>query len=60
VLRADAAKLRWLGVDMRPRWRRRVAVVVSYAVYLALVWFHPWWAPKLFILLCCLSHGMHS
>ena len=51
MLRADAAKLRWLGVDMRPRWRRRVAVVVSYAVYLALVWFHPWWAPKLFIVL---------
>jgi hypothetical protein len=51
MLRTDAAKLRWLGVDMRPRWRRRVAVVLSYAVYLALVWFHPWWAVKLFIVL---------
>jgi hypothetical protein len=51
VLRTDAAKLRWLGVDMRPRWRRRVAMVLSYAVYLALVWFHPWWTVKLFIVL---------
>ena len=51
MLRTDAAKLRWLGVDMHPRWRRRVAVVWSYAVYLALVWFHPWWAVKLFIVL---------
>jgi hypothetical protein len=51
MLRSDAAKLRWLGMDMRPRWRRRMAVVVSYAVYLALVWFHPWWVMKLFIVL---------
>jgi hypothetical protein len=51
MLRTDATKLRWLGVDMRPRWRRRVAVVLSYAVYLTMVWFHPWWVPKLFIVL---------
>jgi hypothetical protein len=42
MLRTDAAKLRWLGVDMRPRWRRRVAVVVSYAAFLVVVWLHPW------------------
>lgn len=51
MLRVEEKKLRWLGVDMRPRWRRRVAVVVSYAAYLALVWFHPWWVPKLVIVL---------
>jgi hypothetical protein len=47
----DEKRLRWFGIDMRSRWRRRVAMVLSYAVYLALVWFHPWWAPKLFIVL---------
>jgi len=51
MLRVDEKKLRWLGVDMRPRWRRRVAVVLSYAVYLALVWFHPWWVVRVFIVL---------
>ena len=42
MLRVDAARLRWLGVDMRARWRRRVAVVVSYAAFLVVVWLHPW------------------
>lgn len=42
MLRAEAAKLRWLGVDMRPRWRRRAAVVLTYVVFLAVVWVHPW------------------
>ncbi len=42
MLRTDAAKLRWMGVDMRPRWRRRVAVVLSYGVFLVVVWVHPW------------------
>ncbi len=42
MLRAEAAKLRWLGVDMRPRWRRRAAVVLTYAVFLVVVWEHPW------------------
>jgi hypothetical protein len=28
-----------------------VAVVLSYAVYLALVWFHPWWAVRVFLVL---------
>ena len=42
MLRTDAAKLRWLGVDMGPRWRRRVAVVLTYVVFLAVVWVHPW------------------
>jgi hypothetical protein len=51
MLRAEEKKLRWLGIDMRPRWRRRVAVLLSYAVYLALVGFHPWWAGKLFAVL---------
>jgi len=51
MLRTDAAKLRWLGVDMHPRWRRRVAVVLSYAVYVTLVWFHPWWVVRVFLVL---------
>jgi hypothetical protein len=51
MLRVDEKKLRWLGIDMRPRRRRRAAVVLSYAVYLALVWFHPWWVVKVFIVL---------
>jgi hypothetical protein len=34
----EAEKLRWLGLDMRPRGRRRVAVVVTYALFLAVVW----------------------
>jgi hypothetical protein len=41
MLRVDAAKLRWLGVDMRPRWRRRVAVVLTYAAFVVAVWWHP-------------------
>jgi hypothetical protein len=31
--------------------RRRAAVVLTYAVYLALVWFHPWWVVRVFIVL---------
>jgi len=38
----DAKKLRWVGIGMRPRWRRRVAVVLSYVVFLVVVWLHPW------------------
>jgi hypothetical protein len=26
--------LRWLGIDMAPRWRRRVAVLVNYVAYI--------------------------
>jgi hypothetical protein len=51
MLRVDEKKLRWLAIDMRPRVRRRTAVVLTYAVYLALVLFHPWWVVRLFILL---------
>ena len=42
MLATDAKKLRWCGVDMRSRSRRRVAVVLTYAVFLAVVWLHPW------------------
>jgi hypothetical protein len=35
MLRTDAAKLRWMGLDMRARWRRRVAVLVTYVVFWA-------------------------
>src|SRR5271168_5417764 len=51
MLVTDAAKLRWMGVDMRSRWRRRVAVVATYAAFLAVVWVQPWWAGKLFVAL---------
>jgi hypothetical protein len=30
MLANDPKRLRWCGIDMRPRWRRRVAVVVTY------------------------------
>jgi hypothetical protein len=38
----DTKRLRWLGIDMGPRWRRRVAVVLTYAAFVAVVWLHPW------------------
>lgn len=44
MLSLDENKLRWLGIDMRPRWRRRVAVVATYAAFLVVVWVHPRWA----------------
>jgi len=41
--------LRWLGIDMRPRWRRRIAVIVTYIAFgvaVAMVreggWGHPY------------------
>jgi hypothetical protein len=42
MLRTDEKKLRWCGIDMRSRLRRRVAVVLTYAVFAAVVWLHPW------------------
>jgi hypothetical protein len=51
MLATDAAKLRWLGIDMRPRWRRRVVVVSTYATYLALVWLPPWWTARILAVL---------
>jgi len=36
----EESKFRWCGIDMRPRWRRRVAVVATYALYLFLIWSH--------------------
>ena len=44
MLSLDERKLRWLGIDMRPRWRRRVAVVATYTAFLVVVWVHPRWA----------------
>jgi hypothetical protein len=48
MLSAEAARLRWLGMDMRPRWRRRVAVGATYAAFLVALgssgaawWGHP-------------------
>jgi hypothetical protein len=38
----DEKRLRWFGIDMRSRERRRVAVVMTYAVFLVVVWRHPW------------------
>jgi len=40
----EESKLRWCGIDMRPRWRRRIAVVATYALYLFLIWSHTRWA----------------
>jgi hypothetical protein len=41
MLRTDVSKLRWMGMDMRPRGRRRVAVAATYAVFLLVAWMHP-------------------
>jgi hypothetical protein len=48
MLRAEEKRSRWLGMDMRPRWRRRVAVVVTYLAFLVALgssgaewWGHP-------------------
>ncbi len=39
MLVSDEKRLRWLGLDMRARWRRRVAVVLVYLIYvLAMEW----------------------
>lgn len=43
MLATDAKKLRWCGIDMRSRLRRRVAVMVTYAGFLMVVWWHPGW-----------------
>jgi hypothetical protein len=40
MLASDVQKLRWFGVDMRPRWRRRTAVLATYAAYGVVVWVH--------------------
>lgn len=37
MLVTEAKKLRWLGIDMRPRGRRRVAVLATYFVMLVVV-----------------------
>ena len=37
MLASETKKLRWMGIDMRPRWRRRVAVVTTYAVFQMLI-----------------------
>jgi hypothetical protein len=44
----DTKQLRWLGMDMGARWRRRAAVVLTYAAFLVAVWVHP---PKTLIVL---------
>jgi fatty acid desaturase len=48
MLRAEEKRSRWLGMDMRPRWRRRIAVVVTYIAFLVALgsagaewWGHP-------------------
>lgn len=48
MLSAEEKRLRWLGIDMRPRWRRRFAVVVTYLAFLTAIgasdqrwWSHP-------------------
>ena len=41
MLATDVKRLRWLGIDMRSRERRRVAVLVTYAAFLVAVWVHP-------------------
>lgn len=58
--------LRWLGLDMRPRWRRRVGVVVTYFALIAATsaadgswWGHPFIA-MLFFNTLVMSFGIFS
>jgi hypothetical protein len=48
MLSADVRRSCWLGMDMRPRWRRRMAVAVTYLAFVPAVassgavwWGHP-------------------
>ena len=51
MLATDEKRLRWWGIDMRARWRRRVAVVATYFVLFVMMviatnnnWpSHPYW-----------------
>jgi hypothetical protein len=45
MLAASEKRLRWWGIDMRPRGRRRVAVVVTYLWFLLAISLsdRPWW-----------------
>ncbi len=58
MLRAEEKKTRWLGMDMRPRWRRRVAVIVTYLGLVVAMsfsderwWGHPMIATMILVLL---------
>lgn len=57
MLRTDAGKLRWMGVDMRARWRRRVAVVLTYVAYGVVVWVHPRGTDKSLLLMLMAVYG---
>jgi hypothetical protein len=37
MLASETKKLRWMDIDMRPRWRRRIAVIATYAVFAVLI-----------------------
>jgi hypothetical protein len=48
MLAAEEKRMRWWGMDMRPRWRRRVAVMVTYLAFIPALassgagwWGHP-------------------
>jgi hypothetical protein len=56
MLAAEEKRIRWWGMDMRPRWRRRVAVVVTYLAFIPALassgaewWGHPMVAMVIFI-----------
>ena len=54
----EEKRLQWWGMDMKPRWRRRAAVLVGYAGFIALLglWCidgliaHPFWAGTVMML----------
>lgn len=57
MLAANEKRLRWWGMDMRPCWRRRVAVVVTYMAFLAAISFsdQPWWGHPMITTMTLLS-----
>jgi len=43
VLATQQNRISWMGIDMRPRWRRRVAVIATYLVAFATSLMLPFW-----------------
>jgi hypothetical protein len=45
MLASSEGRLRWWGIDMRPRWRRRAAVVATYVAFVVAISFSDerWW-----------------
>lgn len=62
MLATDERQIRWMGIDLRARWRRRVAVIGTYCVFAVLTGiatddglaFHPRWTAHVYLALITL------